>query len=67
MLSAPVRGVVHQPYQRSNFIVVALGGGHWLICVHREGWGGCLWVETDFGICCLLLKYTKPTGPQIQN
>lgn len=67
MLSAPVRGVVHQSYQRSNFIVVALGGGYWLICVHREGWGGCLWVESDFGIFCLLLKYTEPTGPQIQN
>lgn len=65
--SAPVRGVVHQPYQSSNFIVVALGGGYWLIHVHREGWSGCLWVVNDFGICCLLLKYTEPTGPPIRN
>lgn len=65
--SAPVRGVVHQPYQSSNFIVVALGEGYWLIHVPREGWSGCLWVVSDFGICCLLLKYTEPTGPQIRN
>lgn len=48
---AAVRGVVHQPYQSSNFLVVALGGGHWLIHVHGEGWGGCLWVVSDFGVC----------------
>lgn len=40
VLSAPVRGVAHQPYQSSNFVVVALGGGYLLINV-KDGVGVC--------------------------